>query len=184
MCAAHFPTATLRRRTQAGSWSSLGGQPGLLRQLRDRETTCLSNWGNNLELSSGFHVCLYMCAYIYVHMYLYNAHRETISMALISQNSDTFEGHSHFTNEKNWDSEANWLDSDLSLDFSRSLIYIAINSSMCSSDPWFSKYPPPKRYLQNWDSCTHLQALNIWEAETRGMQIPGQPELCRAPISE
>lgn len=63
-------------------------------------------------------------------MYLYNAHRETISMVLISQNSDTFEGHSHFTNEKNWDSEANWLDSDLSLDFSRSLIYIAINSSI------------------------------------------------------
>lgn len=86
----------------------------------------------NLELSSGFHVCLGTCAHIYVHVYLYNAHRETISMVLISHNSDTFEGHSHFTNEKNWDSEAKWLDSDLSLEFSRSLIYIANNSSMCS----------------------------------------------------
>lgn len=101
MCAAHFPTAILRR-TQAGSWSSLAGQPGLLGQLQARETICFSNWKKkNLELSSGFHMCLGTRAHIYVHVYLYNAHRETISMVLISHNSDTFEGHSHFTNEKN-----------------------------------------------------------------------------------
>lgn len=34
VCAAHFPISTLRRGTQADSWSSLAGLPGLLASPR------------------------------------------------------------------------------------------------------------------------------------------------------